>query len=70
MVKLNKKQLEIYRKIKGVLEKISKESGIDKSFIISDRNLKMIAAKNLEISDILQNWRLDIFGNKIKKLIP
>ncbi|MFT4718176.1 MAG: ribonuclease D [Rickettsiales bacterium] len=70
MVKLNKKQLEIYRKIKEVLEKNSKESGIDKSFIISDRNLKMIAAKHLEISDILQNWRLDIFGNKIKKLIP
>ena len=67
--KLNKKQLSIYHEIKKILEEVARDYNMDKSFISSDKNLKMITSKNLKISDILKNWRFDIFGNKIKKLI-
>jgi ribonuclease D len=66
--KLNKKELVHYNKSKKILSEISEKYKIDKSFIITDKNLKAIIGQNNQISKLLQNWRYEIFGKKIKSL--
>jgi ribonuclease D len=66
--KLNKRELANYNKSKKILSEISVKYKIDKSFIITDKNLKAIIGQKDQISKILQNWRYEIFGKKIKSL--
>ena len=69
ITKFNKRNSATYNKIRNILEEVSKDHSIDRSFIISDKNLKNIIVKNIKISEILQNWRFEIFGKKIKNIL-
>lgn len=67
--KFNRKESTIYSKSKNILEDVANETAINKSFIINDKNLKKIISKDIELPEILQNWRFEIFGKRIKALI-
>ncbi len=66
---MNDRQKNLYKKSKELIAEIAREENLKEQLLITSQTLKNIVCTKKPIEDMLQGWRYDLCGERLKTII-